>query len=57
MEDEMVGWHHRLSGHDLEQTPGDVEGPVILQSMGSRRVRHDLVTEHQQQHVQKEILP
>ena len=25
-EDEMVGWHHRLNGHEFEQTPGDVEG-------------------------------
>ena len=25
-EDEMVGWHHRLSGHEFEQTPGDGEG-------------------------------
>ena len=24
--DEMVGWHHRLNGHNLEQTPGDSEG-------------------------------
>ena len=24
-EDEMVGWHHRLSGHGFEQTPGDSE--------------------------------
>ena len=22
----MVGWHHRLDGHELEQTPGDSEG-------------------------------
>ena len=22
-EDEMVGWHHPLDGHDFEQTPGD----------------------------------
>ena len=22
-EDEMVGWHHRLNGHEFEQTPGD----------------------------------
>ena len=21
-EDEMVGWHHRLNGHELEQTLG-----------------------------------
>ena len=20
-EDEMVGWHHRLNGHEFEQTP------------------------------------
>ena len=25
-EDEMVGWHHRLNGHEFEQTPGDGEG-------------------------------
>ena len=23
MEDEMVGWHHQLNGHEFEQTPGD----------------------------------
>ena len=22
-EDEMAGWHHRLDGHEFEQTPGD----------------------------------
>ena len=25
-EGEMVGWHHRLSGHEFEQTLGDSEG-------------------------------
>ena len=25
-EDEMVGWHHRLDGHEYEQAPGDSEG-------------------------------
>ena len=25
-EDEMVGWHHLFSGHELGQTPGDNEG-------------------------------
>ena len=24
-EDEMVGWHHRLNGHEFGQTPGDGE--------------------------------
>ena len=27
IEDEMVGWHHRLNGHEFEQTLGDGEGP------------------------------
>ena len=22
----MVEWHHRLNGHEFEQTPGDSEG-------------------------------
>ena len=26
----MVEWHHRLSGHDFEQTPGDGEGQGSL---------------------------
>ena len=25
-EDEMVGWHHQLDGHELGQTEGDGEG-------------------------------
>ena len=25
-EDEMVGWHHRLNRHELDQTQGDSEG-------------------------------
>ena len=29
-EDEMAGWHHRLNGHELEQTWGDSEGQGSL---------------------------
>ena len=29
-EDEMVGWHHRLNGHEFEQVPGDSEGQGSL---------------------------
>ena len=29
-EDEMVGWHHRLNGHEFEQTPGHSEGQGSL---------------------------
>ena len=25
-EDEMVGWHHRLNGHDFKQAPGVGDG-------------------------------
>ena len=25
-EDEMVGWHHQLNGHEFEQAPEDGEG-------------------------------
>ena len=30
IEDEMVGWHHRLNGHEFEQSPGDSEGQESL---------------------------
>ena len=29
-EDETVGWHHGLNGHEFEQTLGDCEGPWSL---------------------------
>ena len=29
-EDEMVGWHHQLNGHESEQTLGDSEGQGSL---------------------------
>ena len=25
-EDEMIGWHHQLNGHEFEQTLGNNEG-------------------------------
>ena len=30
-EDEMVGWHHWLDGHEFEQAPGvgDVQGCLV----------------------------
>ena len=33
-EDEMVGWHHRLNGHEFEQAPGvgDVVGNLVCYS-------------------------
>ena len=47
----MVGWHHRLSGHGFEQTPGERGGQKILlccSPMGHKElVKHDLATEKQ----------
>ena len=33
-EDEMVGWHHWLDGHESEQTPGDSAGQRSLACHG-----------------------
>ena len=48
-EDEMVEWHHRLSGHEFEQAPGDGGGQKSLAccSPWGHRVGHDLATEQQ----------
>ena len=43
-EDEMVGWHHRLHGHEFEQAPGigDGQGGLACCSPLDRtRVRHN----------------
>ena len=29
-EDEMVGWHHQLNGHEFEQAPGVGDGQGVL---------------------------
>ena len=51
-DDEMVGWHHRLNGHEFEQTPGDSERwgslPDMLQSTELQRTGPNLATEQQQ---------
>ena len=45
-EDEMVGWHHRLDGHEFEQAPGDgdEQGSLMCCSPWGRRVGHDWAT-------------
>jgi len=46
-EDEMVGWHHWLDGHEFEWTlgVGDGQGGLVCWFMGSQRVGHDWATE------------
>ena len=54
-EDEMVGCHHQLDGHEFEQAlgVGDGQGSLVCCSPWGRRVRHDWATEQQQhQHTQ-----
>ena len=38
-EDEMVGWYHRLNGHEFEQAPGvgDGQGSLVCCSPWSRK--------------------
>ena len=53
-EDEMVGWHHWLNGHEFEQAPGvgDGQGSLICCSpWGHRRVQHNWVTELNWMHI------
>ena len=33
---EMAGWHHRLNGHEFEQTLGDGEGQACCSSWGRK---------------------
>ena len=45
-EDEMVGWHHQLNGHELGQTLGDGEGQGGLHAaVHGVRVGHGRATE------------
>ena len=49
-EDEMTGWHYWLDGHVFERS-WRRRKPGILQFMGPQRIRHNLVTEEQQQNL------
>ena len=51
-EDEMVGRHHQLKGHEFEQPLGDSERQGSL-ACCSQRVGHDLATEQQQKATSK----
>ena len=44
-EDEVVGCHHQLNGHEFEQALRNSEGQGSLVSMELQTVRHDGVTE------------
>ena len=44
-EDEMVGWHHQLNGHEFEQAPGDGEGQGSLACYGPWGCKESDMTE------------
>ena len=51
VEDEIVGWHHWLNGHEFKQTLGDSEGQgslVCCNPWGDKE-SHSLATEQQHQ--------
>ena len=56
-EDEMVGWHHYLNGHEFEQTLGDSEGQGSLACCSPWRHKESDTTETEQQQWLPWILP
>ena len=46
-EDEMIGWHHRLNGHEFEHSGSWwwIGKPGVLQSIGLQRVGHNWANE------------
>ena len=47
-EDEKVGWHHWLNGHDFEQTQGDSDGQKRLACCSPWGRKKSDTTEQQQ---------
>ena len=47
-EDEIVGWHHWLNGHEFERTLGDGEGQWSLACCSSRSMTYQLNNKNKQ---------
>ena len=47
-ENEMVGWHHQLNGHESEQTLGDGEGQGSLACYNPCGCKESDMTEQRQ---------
>ena len=45
-EDEMVGWHHRLNGHEFEQALGVGDGQGSLACFNPWGYKESDMTEH-----------
>ena len=53
----MVGWHHRLNGHEFEQAPGDGEGQGGLACCSLRSAKESDTTEQPNNNKYLETLP
>ena len=49
-EDEMVGWHHLVDGHEFEQTPRDGEGQGSLVCCSPRGHKESDTTKQADRH-------
>ena len=56
-EDRMVGWHHQLSGHESEQTPGDSEGQGSLACCSPWGLKESDTTERWNNRTFPSVLP
>ena len=50
-EDERVGWHHQINGHEFEQSPGDSEGQGSLACCSPQGHKESDTTEGTWMHV------
>ena len=53
-EDELVGWHHWLNGHESEQAPGDGDGQGSLACCSPWGHKEPEKTEQQQEIYQRD---
>ena len=56
-EDEMVGWHHQLNGHEFEQALGDGEGQGGLACCSPWGHKESDTTERLNNSNRKEAMP
>ena len=45
IEDEIIGWHHQVNGHEFEQALGDGEGQGSLASSSPQVCKESDTTE------------
>ena len=55
-EDEKVGWHHRLDGHEFEQAPGVGDGQGSLACCRPRGCKESDTTERLNNNVPENVL-